>query len=344
MAELKGANADRFVEKPDPRQPIILIHGPDHGRVSMRAKAILSALAGTDPDPMTHIELDSAVLESDPARLAEEADSVAMFGGHKTVFVRMADPKGLVKPIEVLLDQPPQEASIIIAAGDLKKSHPLRSRIEKAAAGAAIACYAADRRDIGALLAKSVKEHGLTITSDAQNDVLALLGADHALSRAEIEKLCLYAREDGHITEHHVHAILVDSAAHGMNDVGDSAFAGHREAALSALDHALKEGLEPSVISQGLLRHGQNIERIRLEMDRGQSADTAMARARPPIFFKRKAAIEQALRRWSLGRLRACLIDLDAEVVATRLDQSLKATRVERQILRITALAGSHRR
>ncbi|CAN0602889.1 unnamed protein product, partial [Ectocarpus sp. 12 AP-2014] len=203
MAEIKGQAIERFLEKPTPDHPIILIHGPDRGRVSMRAKQLVQSLAGPDPDPMSLVDLDANLLNDDPARLAEEADSVAMFGGRKTVVARLDDPKALVKPVEALLAAPPTDATVVIVAGDLKKSHPLRNRIEKASGGAAIACYAADRRDVAALLANIVSEHGLTISREAQDNVLAMLGADHAMSQAEIEKLCLFARRDGAITADH---------------------------------------------------------------------------------------------------------------------------------------------
>ena len=343
MSEIKGQAADRFVEKPDPKQPIILLHGPDRGRVSMRAKALVGAIAGPNPDPMSSVELDATLLESDPSRLAEEADSVPMFGGHKSILVRMDDPKALVKPVEALLSSPPTGASIVIAAGDIKKNHPLRSRIEKANTGAAIACYAADRRDIASLVTEIVRQHGLTIDREAQEEAISLLGADHAMSQAEIEKLCLYARRDGTITVDHVHNSLVDGSAHALSDVSDAAFAGRRDTALEALGRALAEGMEASVVTQAMLRHGQSLERMRIDIENGSSIDSVVARARPMIFFKRRPIVEQALRCWTTSTLRKSLAYLDEELAITRLSQDLKATRLERQVLRISSEAARTR-
>lgn len=343
MPEIKGAAADRFITRPDPKFPIILLHGPDRGRVQMRAQALLKALQGPDPDPMGLVELDPSVLDADPSRIAEEADSVPMFGGSKTVFVRMDDPKALVKPLETLLATPPTGANVLIASGDLKKSHPLRSRIEKSTTGAAIACYAADRKDIAALLTQIVEGFDLNIAPDARDQVLNHLGADHALSASEIEKLCLFAREDGTINLAHVDAMLVDSSTHGMNDISDFAFAGQRDAALSSMQMMLSEGMEPSVIAQSLVRHGQLLERLRADIDQGASADSAMGRVRPMIFFKRRPRVEAALRAWSSHRLRACIAHLDGELAEIRLAQRLKPIRLERQILRVSSEAARRR-
>lgn len=309
----------------------------------MRAQALLKVLQGPNPDPMGLIELDPAVLDADPSRISEEADSVPMFGGSKTVFVRVDDPKVIVKPLEILLATPPSAATVLIAAGDLKKTHPVRSRIEKSATGAAIACYAADRKDIAALLSRIVKSFDLTIATDAQEQVLNHLGADHALSASEVEKLCLFARKEDSITLAHVDAMLVDSSTHGMNDISDHAFAGKRSAALESMQTMLSEGMEPSVIAQSLVRHGQLLERLRVDIDQGTSPDSAMGRVRPMIFFKRRPSVEAALRNWSAYRLRSCVANLDSELAEIRLTQQLKAVRLERQILRVASEAGRRR-
>lgn len=343
MPEIKGSVADRFIARPDPKFPVILLHGPDRGRVQMRAQELLKVLQGPDPDPMALVELDPSVLDADPARIAEEADSVPMFGGSKTVFVRMDDPKALVKPVETLLANPPMGANVLIAAGDLKKSHPLRGRIEKSSTGVSIACYAADRKDIAALLTRVVESFNLNIQPDAREQVLNHLGADHALSSAEIEKLCLFAKEDGTITLAHVDAMLVDSSTHGMNDISDFAFAGRREAALDSMQIMLSEGMEPSVIAQSLVRHGQLLERLRVDIDQGASPDSAMGRVRPMIFFKRRPRVEAALRAWPSHRLRACIANLDSELAEIRLTQQLKPIRLERQILRVASEAARRR-
>lgn len=343
MPEIKGAAADRFVASPDPKFPIILLHGPDRGRVQMYAQTLLKALQGPDPDPMGLVELDPNVLDGDPSRMAEEADSMPMFGGSKIVFVRMDDPKSLVKPLEALLSTPPTAATVLIASGDLKKSHPIRSRIEKSTTGAAIACYAADRKDIATLLTRIVESFDLTIASDAREQVLNHLGADHALSAAEIEKLCLFAQRDRTITPAHVDAMLVDSSTHGMNDISDFAFAGQRNAALESMEMMLAEGMEASVIAQSLVRHGQLLERLRVDIDQGASPDSALGRVRPMIFFKRRPRVEAALRAWSSHKLRACIAHLDSELAEIRLSQQLRPTRLERQILRVASEAARRR-
>ncbi|MEM6711570.1 MAG: DNA polymerase III subunit delta [Pseudomonadota bacterium] len=345
MASIRANDIDRFIAQPNPSQPIVLIYGPDRGRVSLRTKALIETLTGKAANKaMDLTELDPTLLDGDPSRLAEEADSIAMFGGAKLILVRMDDPKGLAKTVQTLLDAPPTEARVIISAGDLKKSHPLRSRIDKASTGAALPCYAADRRDIAALLDQKVTSFGLTVDRETRDDILSALGSDHAMSVSEIEKLCLYARSKGKIERQDVEDLLMDSSTQAMSDCADLAFAGQREAALGSVGKITSEGLEPSVLAQNLVRHGQMLERLRITMMEGKSAQQAVRDARPPIFFKRQTWVERALTCWTDTKLRCTLTYLDTQLTEIRLDQNLKTIRLERIVLRIASDATRGRR
>ena len=56
-------------------------------------------------DPFNVADLSEAVLESDPARLADEAAAISMMGGRRVVRVRGAG-KALAELFEAFLDDP----------------------------------------------------------------------------------------------------------------------------------------------------------------------------------------------------------------------------------------------
>jgi DNA polymerase-3 subunit delta len=43
MVALKGSDIDKFVARPDPARPIVLVFGPDTGLVRERAAALIKA-------------------------------------------------------------------------------------------------------------------------------------------------------------------------------------------------------------------------------------------------------------------------------------------------------------
>src|SRR5262245_38320585 len=64
MVALKGADIDRFVARPDPARPIVLVFGPDTGLVRERAEALVRASVDDPKDPFQLARLDGDELAS----------------------------------------------------------------------------------------------------------------------------------------------------------------------------------------------------------------------------------------------------------------------------------------
>ena len=109
---------------------------------------------------------------------------------------------------------------------------------EKSPAAAVIPCYADNERDVMRLIERALKDAGLTIEPDAREELMGLLGADRLASRAELDKLALYAQGKGRIGLADVQAIIADASALVLDDAIDAAAAGEREAVLVALRKA----------------------------------------------------------------------------------------------------------
>src|SRR3954470_24127354 len=81
MVALKGSEVESFVARPDPARALVLVFGPDAGLVSERVDAIVRASVDDPNDPFALVRLDGDTLAADPARLADEALTVPLFGG-----------------------------------------------------------------------------------------------------------------------------------------------------------------------------------------------------------------------------------------------------------------------
>ena len=88
MTAVKAADVDRFIAKPDPRQPIVLIYGPDAGLVHERVEALVKASVDDLNDPFAFVRIDGDELAGNPSRLVEEAHTVPLFGGRRAVLVQ----------------------------------------------------------------------------------------------------------------------------------------------------------------------------------------------------------------------------------------------------------------
>ena len=97
--------------------------------------------------------------------------------------------RNFLPAIEALLAQPLRDCRVVIEAGDLKKSAPLRTLCEKAGHAAALPCYADNDQALARLIDTEMKAAGPTIAPDAREALLPLLGGDRRSSLSEIRKL-----------------------------------------------------------------------------------------------------------------------------------------------------------
>jgi DNA polymerase III subunit delta len=339
VVALRAGDIDSFLARPDPRRPIVLIYGPDAGLVSERATALLAAAASNNSDPFAVVPLEGDAIASDPGLLQDEARTFGLFGGRRIVRVR-AGSRNFAPALEAVLNDPP-DALVLIEAGELRPTSPLRALCEKSPAAAVIPCYADSERDLLRLVERALKDAGLTIEIDAREELMGLLGADRLASRGELDKLALYAQGEGRIGLDDVRAIIADASALVLDDAVDAAAAGEREAALTALRKARAAGVSATVVLGAAIRHVMNLHRLRLALDRGGRAAEIIDNARPKIFFRRKPAFERALARFDTAALEGTIVSLSLANLEARRNFALADAIAERALLNLARGARS---
>src|SRR4051812_9367772 len=101
MVALKNAEIDRLLARPDAAPAIVLVYGPDGGLVRERADALIRGSVDDPKDPFAMVRLDGDELAGDPVRLADEAQTIPMFGGRRAIHVR-AGAKNIAPAVEPL--------------------------------------------------------------------------------------------------------------------------------------------------------------------------------------------------------------------------------------------------
>jgi DNA polymerase III subunit delta len=339
VVALRAGDIDSFLARPDPRRPVVLIYGPDAGLVSERATALLAAASGDNSDPFAVVPLEGDAIASYPGLLQDEARTFGLFGSRRIVRVRAGN-RNFAPALEAVLNDPP-DALVLIEAGELRPTSPLRSLCEKSPAAAVIPCYADSERDLLRLVERALKDAGLTIEIDAREELMGLLGADRLASRGELDKLALYAQGEGRIGLDDVRAIIADASALVLDDAVDAAAAGEREAALAALRKARAAGVSATVVLGAAIRHVMNLHRLRLALDRGGRPAEIIDNARPKIFFRRKPAFERALARFDTATLEGTIVSLSLANLEARRNFALADAIAERALLNLARGARS---
>ena len=331
MTAKKAHEVEAFLRRPD-GFAVYLVYGPNAGLAHERARDLARSAVPDPPDPFQLIRFDGDEIAGDPLRLADEANTIGLFGGRRSLWVR-AGSRNLAPALQPVLSTPPTDAVIVVEAGDLQARNPLRAVVEAARSGVALPCYADEVRDLSAVIDAVLHEFGLQVRPDAREALLGILGPDRLLTRRELEKLATYAAGQRLVTVDDVEAVMADAREAELDGVVDAVFLGLVEQLDRSLARLFAEGSDPGMTLGGALRHAITLHRARLALDQGTSFETVERSSR--IFYKRKASFQKQLQRWSALSLEQIIAALrDAQAQARR-NGPIAETLVSRAFLTI---------
>jgi DNA polymerase-3 subunit delta len=340
MVAVRPQQVNAVLSRPDAGITAFLIFGADAGLVSERAVRLAQSLAARENPPGEVVRIDEPELEQDSERLSTELLTVAMFGGRKVVRTSMGR-RVTGALLRDLLAGPPLAGVLIVEAGNLRPDDTARQTFEKSATAAAIPCFPDDAQSLDVMIDEVLKAHRLAITPEARELLIARLGADRALSRGEVEKLALYAKGQPTIGADAVEAIVGDASELAMERVVDAAAAGDAARAVQGCQRMIASGDGAQSVIAAVQWHFARLHRVRAALDAGRSLDDALRQLRPPIFSKRRAAIEAQCRRWTGPKLAQALARIRASALAARTGSALEEAHAERLLMELTRIAGA---
>ena len=296
------AEIERAVTAPAEDIRLYLLYGPDRSGSEMLAARLARAMG----EEAERIDLAGSELKGDPAKLADEAAAISLFGGRRHIRI---DPAGeeILAAAQALLEAETAGNPVVAVAGALKGT----SRLVKLALGSdraiAFASYPLEGRDAEHAAREMAQQAGLQTTPEIARRLAESAGGDRAVLASEIAKYTLYldaAPDRPRMLDHD--AMDAVGAAQGEGDMSRLAnFVLSGE--LADLDRELlrlaSEGIEGVPLIRAVLRRLLLLARLRAEVERGDAVRTVMSRAGRAIFWKEKEAVASQLRHWTAPTL-----------------------------------------
>ncbi len=290
---------------------LFLLYGPDEAGSHAAAKRIGAAL-GPDAE---RVALSGAELKDDPARLADEAAAISMFGSTRWILVSPAGDE-CVDAVAALLDAPAAGNPVALIAGALKATSKLLKLVQPHPRAIAFASYLPDARDFDKLVGGMARERGLQVQPDVARRIAEAAGANRGIIEQELDKFALYAgAAHGRLVP--IGHDVVDAVGAALDEgdtstLVDRAFDGDGRGAQTELARLRSEGVEGITLLRAALRRALLLARLRAPVEQGQSPGSVMASQGKSLFYKEKDAIERELSGWSSDRLARCLTRLVA--------------------------------
>lgn len=335
--KLAGAEAARFLARPDPKAAGVLLHGPDAMRIAIRRQALVAALIGPDgPAEMRLTRMAAAELRRDPAALIDALKATGFFPGPRAVLVEDASEAQAAPILKALADWRAGDAALVVAAGELKATSSLRKGFEAARAAVAIAVYAdpPGRAEIEASLARA----GVTADRAGMADVEALARTLDPGDFAQfLEKLALYKRGDAApISPEDIAAVAPPPPEAEVDGLLDLAAEGKPDGLAEAM---LRLGGGASAATSLVIAAGRRFRLLHMAACAAEGPEAALSRARPPVFGPRRARLADQARALGPARLETALgwiLETDLSLRSTRPPPGLAAA--ERLLVRIATL------
>lgn len=304
--KIAGASVRRFLDKPDKQVRAVLLHGPNESLVHEAAQRLARWAVGGSDDPYAVTKLGEDEIKRDGARLADAMAAQSLLGGPTIVWARVSGKAADAAILDALggVERGEPGAFLIVEAGDVGGSAELVKKFSAARNAAAIAFYEETEAERAQHAKAVAKDLGLDFESDAEEAFLAALPPDRGLARREIEKLALYAHELGRkVSSSDIAALMAGEAESALDAASLAAAEGRPWDAAEAL--ARIDAFSGVSALRALLRRMHQLRDARAMMDGGASAADAVAKLRPPVFWKERDLVIAQARLWSAKKLNA---------------------------------------
>lgn len=288
---------ERALDHADDRVRLFLLHGPDEA--SSRELAVrLAKGMGADAE---RIDLAGAVLRADPARLADEAAAISLFGGRRHIRVEAAGDE-VLPAIEALLEATAAGNPVALIAGALRKDSKLLKLALAHPAALAFASYPPEGGEADRLVAAMGRELGLDIRPDVARRIAAAMAGDRALIARELEKLALFVDASPSsprpLDEDALDALGSDTEGGDLGRLVDAVLGGRPAEAEAEHGRLAGAGVDAVPMLRAMLRRLLLLADMAGAVADGNAVEAVMASAGKSLFWRDKPAISGQLARW----------------------------------------------
>nr|WP_253201132.1 DNA polymerase III subunit delta [Sphingomonas quercus] len=285
---------------------LFLLHGPDEAGSRALADELAAAMgAGSE-----RVDLAPGQLKADPARLADEAASVSLFGDARHIRVEGAGDE-VTDAVAALLEANAAGNPAVVIAGTLRATSKLLKLALASPLAMAFASYPLSAQDMERLAVDEGRAQGLRIDNDVARRLATAAGGDRAILASEIGKYALFldATPEGpvELTHEVVDALSADAGEADLNRLVAAVLSGDPRGAEAELARLAAIGTSGVPLVRAVQRRLLLLAELSGQVAAGNSIGSVLGRPGSGVYPREQEAVAQQLRRWTPARAATAL-------------------------------------
>jgi DNA polymerase-3 subunit delta len=345
----KRAEVDAFFKAPPAHVTGVVIYGKDRSQVLERSTDLAKRIVPDINDPFNVSLLTETDLESYPARLEGELQSLSLMGGKRLIRLKFFTEKAtLDKAVAALLKNHAageynRDAFIIVEAGGLGGDSALRRLADADKNLASIACYEDETGDIIRMARETLSANGVSLSTGAMDIFAQRLPKERGIAHQEIERLILFIGPGSHktLTETELADFLGVEPEASLFKAASDAFGGRMKPAQAGLRRAFSEGESGPDAVRALSQHYNKVRMLKTLMQKVLGSKEAARAA--GVFWKDENDMLRQAQVWHfdvLDGLAKDMVETDKQCKSTGMPDLLLAERLYMQVAGKAARAG----
>lgn len=283
-----------FFDHPDPKFQAVLLYGPNRGLLRWRSERLIKALGDALHDRVSI--LSGEQLAGNPSLLFDRAETLSLFCSERRVIWVKDASDSLTQLFSSFFDRCTTRDLVIVEAGELGGRSQLRVLFETAPQAVAIPCYLEDEHSLATMVKEYLPE--LSIDHQALSYLVSHLPADRLAAQGELDKLRLFMNQQTTVTLQHVRDCISQARQLDLSDPAWAAASGDHSAVVKSLEQLTSAGYASVTILRTAQRHFQRLHIARVQLGANCSPAQAMAKLKPPVFFKQRSLFVRQLQLW----------------------------------------------
>ncbi len=320
---------------------IIFLFGSNSGLVDLLFKKTLETFKISLNDPFSVSKIDGNEFKDNPSILFDNINTLSVFSETRIVILDLmyiSITKNIENIILEAIEKNNNNYLLIIKGGSIKQT-PFIKHFQNLKNSYLVPCYEENSNTVDSLISSLFSKHKLNFSKEFLNNLALRFNSDSLANKMEIDKLDTFLTNNMYVSEEMIFNLVSDNNDVNFDKIVEYCTSGNPRRALVYFNNIYENQNTTITLIRVFVNHFKLIEKFLLLVENGSNLKFVLEKAKPPIFFKKKAFIISQCKLWNLKSIDLILKRLIQLELKCKLNQISEKTLMSHFLLSTSVLA-----